>query len=268
MSEKRRSVRTYDGRLISDEDRAGIEAFCAGLSNPFGIPVEFMFLDPAEHGLKSPVLAGETLYLAGKIRREEHFEEAFGYSFEAVLMYAWSIGVGSVWIGGTFNREAFEKAVMLGDGELMPCASPLGYAAESMSLREKMMRKGIKADTRYEPGRLFFDGEYGRAFDLGDGAADALTARALESVRWAPSAVNKQPWRIVLTEGRAHFYEKPDKGYCSEAHGDLQRIDIGIALYHFMHEYEAAGRTVRLVCEDPHRHVPDGVQYAATVIMD
>ena len=71
MSEKRRSVRTYDGRLISDEDRAGIEAFCAGLSNPFGIPVEFVFLDPAEHGLKSPVLAGETLYLAGKIRREE-----------------------------------------------------------------------------------------------------------------------------------------------------------------------------------------------------
>ena len=174
-SDERRSVRTYDGRLISDEDRAGIEAFCAGLSNPFGIPVEFVFLDPAEHGLKSPVLAGETLYLAGKIRREEHFEEAFGYSFEAVLMYAWSIGVGSVWIGGTFNREAFEKAVMLGDGELMPCASPLGYAAESMSLREKMMRKGIKADTRYEPGRLFFDGEYGRAFDPGDGAADALT---------------------------------------------------------------------------------------------
>ncbi len=37
-------------------------------------------------------------------------------------------------------------------------------------------------------------------------------AEILEMVRWAPSAVNKQPWRIVYKDGTYHFYEKKDAG--------------------------------------------------------
>jgi hypothetical protein len=42
-------------------------------------------------------------------------------------------------------------------GEVMPCVSPIGYPAQKMSLRETMMRKGIKADTRKDFSELFFD---------------------------------------------------------------------------------------------------------------
>ena len=35
----------------------------------------------------------------------------------------------------------------------------------------------------------------------------------LEMVRLAPSAVNKQPWRVVATDNAVHFYLKRSKGF-------------------------------------------------------
>ena len=62
----RRSVRTFDGRAVSQEDREKLEQFISGISNPFGIPVEFILLDAGKYGLSSPVITGEKLYVAGK----------------------------------------------------------------------------------------------------------------------------------------------------------------------------------------------------------
>ena len=260
--DKRRSVRTFDGKPLTAEDRAKIEVCCASVSNPYHLPIEFRLLEPAEYGLKSPVLNGETLYLAAKMKRTEHFEEAFGYAFEDVIMCAWSQGIGSVWIGGTMNREAFEKAVELKADEVMPCVTPLGYTAKKMSVREVMMRKGIKADTRLNSDALFFYGEYGQPITH---SVSAALTDALEEVRWAPSAVNKQPWRIILDGLSAHFYEKQDKGYVSESHGDLQLIDVGIAMYHFDKTMRESGHGTEFVFDDPGIAVPENVHYVATV---
>ena len=106
----RRSVRTFDGRNLVPEDLEKLQAFIGTIANPYGIPVEFVLLDAEEHGLSSPVLAGETLYVAAKIGKVPHAEEAFGFSFEKLLLYAWSLGIGTTWIGGTMKRELFEKA--------------------------------------------------------------------------------------------------------------------------------------------------------------
>ena len=48
----------------------------------------------------------------------------------------------------------------LEEDEMMPCASPIGYIAKKMSLRESMMRKGVKADERLPFEELFFDGTF------------------------------------------------------------------------------------------------------------
>lgn len=58
------------------------------------------------------------------------------------------------------NRTAFGQAMELAEDEIMPCASPLGYPAKKMSLRESMMRKGIKADERLPFEALFFEGAF------------------------------------------------------------------------------------------------------------
>ena len=124
------------------------------------------------------------------------------------------------------------------------------------------MRKGVGADTRLPADRLFFDG----AWDV------ALTAERqvpisdlIEMVRWAPSAVNKQPWRIVVSGRDFHFYEKRDKGYVGEKTGDLQKIDVGIALCHFTMGLEEQGRKAEMIVSDPGLAVPDGVAYIASV---
>ena len=90
----------------------------------------------------------------------------------------------------------------------------------------------------------------------------------LEMVRWAPSAVNKQPWRLVLRDDRCHFYLKHDKGYTSDAVGDMQKIDLGIALCHFVLGAELKGLAPRVEISDPGIPIPAGIEYIASVIVE
>ena len=67
----RKSVRTFDGTPVSREDRERLAQYMEGISNPFGIPVRFVLLDAKENGLSSPVLSGETLYVAGIVGKRK-----------------------------------------------------------------------------------------------------------------------------------------------------------------------------------------------------
>ena len=159
----RRSVRAFDGTDLRPEDAEKIMACAAEADNPYALAITWRLLDAGKDGLTSPVITGTNTWIAGKMQRVPHAEEAFGYSFEKIVLYAESLGIGTTIIAGTMNRPAFEKAVNLGDGEVLPCVSPLGYPAKKMSLREIMMRKGVRADSRFNFGELFFDGKYGTA---------------------------------------------------------------------------------------------------------
>lgn len=226
----RRSVRTFDGTPLSAEHLDKLNAYIRTITNPYDIPVEIILLEKEEYGLSSPVITGESMYAAAKVKAVPHSEEVFGYSFEQFVLYARSLGIGTTWIGGTIKRAVFENAVQLGSDERMYCVSPLGYPAKKMSLKETAMRLGVKGDQRKSAEELFFENDFSSPLRTDD---DRIK-NALEAVRQAPSAVNKQPWRIVKCGNAFHFYEKHNKGYTGEKSGDLQKIDIGIALCHFM----------------------------------
>lgn len=87
------------------EDRKKQLSYLETITNPWDIPVTFVLLDPKQHGLSSPVIEGEDLYIAAKVPRVTQCEEAFGYSFEKMVLYAWSLGIGTTWIGGTMKRK-------------------------------------------------------------------------------------------------------------------------------------------------------------------
>ena len=218
------------------------------IENPFGIPVEFRFLDAKEHELACPVVNGTDLYVGAKIKNIPNASVAFGYSFECFVLYAQSLGLGTVWLGGTMNRPAFEKAMELEENEIMPCASPVGYVAKKMSIREGMMRKAIKADERLAFEELFYDQtidtplrkEYAGYWE-----------EPLEMVRLAPSAVNKQPWRAIVEAERVHFYLKRSKGFEKQSSLDMQLIDMGIALCHFALAAKESNLKIAFVQTDP-----------------
>ena len=261
---KRRSVRTFDGNGLSEESLQHILACAEGSENPYGIPVTWKILSAKRNGLNSPVIVGTDIWIAGKMKRVPHAEEAFGFSFEKTVLYAEAQGIGTTWIAGTMNRDAFEKAMDLAEDEVMPCVSPLGVPAEKMALRETLMRKGVKADSRLGFSQLFFDGSFDTP--LSPEAAGRL-AGVLEAVRLAPSAVNKQPWRIVIADDRAHFYEKPNSGFTEENGWDLQKIDMGIAMCHFELTAREAGLAVSFEITDPGLPA-DGMQYIATYVLN
>ena len=262
LIKSRKSVRTFDGRPLTAEDRERLAQYIETIRNPFDVPVRFVLLDAKEHGLSSPVISGETMYAAGMVRKGPNADVAFGYSFEKLVLYAWSLGIGTTWIGGTMKRELFEHAAGLSEEDMMPCVSPLGYPAKKRSVRETLMRKGVGADTRQDAEKLFFDGVWGSPLVLPAGDENR---ELLEMVRWAPSAVNKQPWRLVLRDGRFHFYLRHDKGYISEVVGDLQKIDMGIALSHFVLGARLRGQTPTVTVADPGISTAPDTEYIVTV---
>ncbi|MBR3589322.1 MAG: nitroreductase [Clostridia bacterium] len=257
----RRSVRTFDGRELNEKDKSSLCSFMETIENPYKIPVEFKLMSAKDNGLVCPVVSGTDLYVGGKIKCVPGANVAFGYSFEMLVLYAQSLGIGTVWLGGTMNRPVFEKTMELAADEMMPCASPLGYCGKKMSFREGMMRKAIKADERLPFEELFFDGTFNTP--LTKERAGKLLG-ALEMVRLAPSAVNKQPWRVVVADNTVHFYLKRSKGYSHEGKLDMQKIDMGIALCHFALTSQENNLDITFVQDDPKLVSNAEVEYIAS----
>ena len=230
----RRSVRTYAKRKVELSMRDEIIEYAESLQNPLGPKVTFKLLDreASSKGEKLGtygIIKGAELYVGAKIHDEEYAPEALGHDFEQLVLYLADKGLGTCWLGGTFNKGAFAKAMEVKDDELFTIVSPIGYAADKMSLTEKLMRRGSGGDNRMDWSELFFDGNFGVA--LSEDAAGEY-AEVIEGVRWAPSAVNRQPWRIVKKDGAFHFYQTGIKEDDS-ASVQMHRIDMGIAVCHF-----------------------------------
>ncbi len=178
------------------------------------------------------VIKNARLYLAGMIRPAPQAALDFGYCMEKLILEATRLSLETCWLGGTFSLGAFASAAGLRDGEEMPCVSPVGYAADSKSLTDRLFRRVAGSDTRKPWRELFFTGEGASALSPVEAGP---YAEALENVRLAPSASNKQPWRIVRHEDRQAFtfYLSPAFGYRRIKKIALQEIDLGIAMSHF-----------------------------------
>ena len=257
----RRSVRSFDGNPLTELEQHAILEYAQQTITPYAQHIEWRVLDAKANGLPSPVITGAHTYLAGKMRRAAHAEEAFGYAFESVALFAASQGIGTTCIAGTMDRPAFERAMQLEEGEVMPCVTPLGHPAARMSLRESMMRKGVKADSRLPFDQLFFDGGLDTPL-----TAEKAGERAavLELVRRAPSAVNRQPWRVVVSGDSVHFYEKQSKGFVDAKGWDIQKVDMGIALCHFACGCRDCGLEAAFTLEDPGLDHPADTVYIAS----
>lgn len=66
-------------------------------------------------------------------------------------------------------------------------------------------------------------------------------------------------------EARQRALMELNRDYINDETGDLQKIDVGIALYHFAAGLEEAGQKPEIVCDDPGIAVQEGVEYVAGV---
>ena len=245
---RRKSVRKYDDQPLAGALRAKVKALLAReRTGFFGGRPRFALVEREaareEKGAKLGTygfIKGARSFVAGAIARRPGAEEDYGYALEAIILELTDLGLGTCWLGGTFSRAEYGRLLSLADDEFVPAVTPVGFAAERRGALERLVRWGAKSDSRLPWERIFFDhapdspltreeaGDYGEV---------------LEALRRAPSASNKQPWRVLCCGDCFHLFLKPTPGYRKlVAATDLQRIDIGIAMCHF----EAASKALNL----------------------
>lgn len=268
--ERRRSVRNFSYMPVSPEQQEQLRQFLATLWNPFNCPVEFHLLDrQAEPGAQQlgtyGVIQGAQYFVGATVGPDGPNLEALGFEFETVLLFLTQMGLGTCWLGGTFDRRGFAGAMDIDPAQLFPIISPYGYAADKPHLKEKAMRAMIKADQRKDFTRLFFKDDFTVPLQAEEAGPWAVP---LEMVRLGPSASNKQPWRILVRDGRLHFYECQSVGYSTAFPYDIQRIDMGIAAAHFAHCARELGLSGRFGQQKPELPPPDHFIYCFSWIPD
>lgn len=231
----RYSVRTYNGVSLSEADRTKIMLYANALSNPFGVKVTFRLLEKTNEQSSEKlgtygVIKGTKLFIGATVPDSPFALEALGYDFEKLILYATSLGLGTCWLAGTFNRSGFATAMGVKENEIFPAVSAIGYPADKRSLTESLFRKTLKSNQRKEWDQLFFNGSFSAPLAKIDAGE---YAQPLEMLRLAPSATNKQPWRVVRSNRMYHFYEEKAPGYSDKHSFDVQRVDVGISACHF-----------------------------------
>jgi nitroreductase len=239
---RRYSCREYVDRSVGDSEREALTTLLASLqTGPFGNPCRFALLAAtaddraALKGLGTyGFIKGATAFMLGVVRPGAQDMEDYGYLLERAVLEATDLGLGTCWLGGTFSRSSFARKINAGRHEVIPAVAALGYPAEDS--RNGRLRRQVGAERRLPPADLFFDGHPGAPLDP-TSAGDL--SPVLEAVRWAPSASNKQPWRLIRTDAATHFYLQRTRGYGKGPlmsllrMADLQRVDMGIAMCHF-----------------------------------
>ena len=232
--QKRHSVRTYENQSLLSQDRDALLKCMKQLDNPFDVPVHTYIIDQklnadGEKLGTYGVIKGASTFLWVSIPNTELAPLAAGYEFENLILLATHMGLGTVWLAATFNRDSFASAMKIPKDELFPAISPVGYPAAKRSLTENLMRSTMKSSPRKEWKELFYQADFHTP--LTKDMAEAY-AQPLEMVRLAPSAKNAQPWRVRKTQNAYHFYADYKPGL-SKGEEIIKQVDLGIALSHF-----------------------------------
>ena len=148
---RRKSVRTYDGRPLSPEDSAYVQALMNEVDNPFDVRVRLHLLDAAESHEKLStygIIRDARTYIGADCAWSEFAPLALGYQLESLVLGLTARNIASVWLGGTFKRAGFAKAMHIPGSAWFPVVLPIGYAAARPSTSERAMRRLTKADER------------------------------------------------------------------------------------------------------------------------
>lgn len=209
---RRKSVRKYkddeiEGRILEKIRRFGEDA--VGIRPD--IRVKWEIFRASDNKVKGMFQVKAPYYVALYSEICEDYQKNAGCLMEQLSLSLHTMGIGSCYQGGARLRNDQESELEL----VMIMA--FGYPAEPlerdrMDFRRLDMKKLVKVH-----------GTFGK-----------VQRQLLEPARLAPSAMNLQPWRYVVTENRIHlFVKKPARiGYQKQLNMNL--FDAGIAIAHMM----------------------------------
>ena len=250
--QQRFSCRSYLTKPLEEDERKKLQGYMDSLRvGPLGTPLRFQLVAATEEDRNSlkglgtyGFIRNPAGFIVGAVNPAEWDMEDYGYLMEEIILFATELGLGTCWLGGSFTKSSFSSKISATNGEQVPAISSLGYIKNPEKARNSFFRRQIGAHKRLAWESLFFEKEF----------SDPLTRQEagdygipLEMVQIAPSASNKQPWRVVKDGNAWHFYIQRTKGYRDGFFqklldiADLQRVDLGIAMCHFEFSARALG---------------------------
>jgi nitroreductase len=244
LIKKRVSVRTYSRQPVPKNILEKLQEYIRHPEGPFDAEVRFALLDKpmekSEAGIKLGtygVIQGASLFIGAAMKKQAHSPEQLGYALEKVILFCTSLGLGTCWLAGSFNKGSFSAAMDLSPEELLPIVAPMGYPG-ALRGPVDILFKPLPAIRSRKPSKaLYFENSFQNP--LADAGAYKIP---LEMVRLAPSAANRQPWRIVRLNGQFHFYLAHDPLNVIRSY-DVQKVDMGIAMCHFELTAKEAGQS-------------------------
>ncbi len=241
---ERTSWRTYSNQLLDDDTKKKINQILTSknIKSPFselagrtrfeliGVP-EFAPDERKKLGTYG-LIKGAQEFIVGAIEKSDYYKENYGYVMEAIILAATDLNLATCWLGGSFNKSLFSSKINCQNSEIVPAITPIGYNTETRRKKEKVIRAFVKADSRFPWSQIYFENTFSTALPRETtGKFEIL----LEMVQLAPSAGNKQPWRVLKEKDcdNFHFYVKFSKDLKMKGYNTFVNIDIGIAICHF-----------------------------------
>lgn len=209
---RRRSIRKYKNEEIDEKVLNKIRQFeqDAVCIHP-DIRVKWKIFKGSDQNLKGLFQVKAPYYVALYSEICEDYRINAGCLMEQLSLYLHTKGIGSCYQGGAGlkrDEEAELELVMI---------MAFGWPAEPLE-RDRMGFKRVELNKLVK-----VHGTFGK-----------VQRKLLEPARLAPSAMNQQPWRFVVTDNRIHlFVKKPGKiGYHKQL--DMNLFNAGIVLSHML----------------------------------
>lgn len=144
-----------------------------------------------------------------------NWQQRLGFHSMQILMHAYSVGIGTCFVGATFDRKYIQARVRV--GQEMPIVIALGYEKIKENTFQSIARKIIKkqkigAENLIEDPKMLSD-------------IPKTLYPGLEAIALSPSARDIHPYKIRYSENKLQLL--------SIGKGRFLNIDMGIAAYSF-----------------------------------
>lgn len=221
-AEKRTSRRKYIEIPIEASKLSAIAALISDINAESGLSVEF--IPDASSAFKNMSRSmgwfkgvGAAFAMKGKIT-DRYLHEKIGYYGEKLVLECVRMGLGTCWVGGSYNKNAVPCTVQ--KDESLVLVITIGYVEKTKSFIEKMMTGDDKKSKSLS--------ELLRS----DSQPPDWVLKGMEMVLNAPSANNLQPVIFDFKHGLLSAGILHNTGF--------ELVDMGIAKYHF--ELAASGK--------------------------
>jgi hypothetical protein len=171
--------------------------------------------------------------------------ENIGFIGEEIVLKLTELGLGTCWVGAAIKEEQFKTIVKVQPNQSYIILIAFGYPVEEL--------KPVTNRKRLDKSKVV-SGTYEKEYEP-----------VIQSFIDAPSAVNSQPWKLLINQNKFDLYLENKNFLTKKLLKDMNHIDMGIGVNHLYNSATELGLNVELK-QASHLEVP-GALYIITAII-